>query len=172
MRKKIAAVGIAAGSVALGTVAVAGTSAASPSGSPSASSPSDETFYITQSDNKQVAVAHGLFTDGGVDRSRAQRDVLHLKHGKIVVKHPNKDAVFTPTEDKSTCFVSYTLTGKFTIVRGTGAYKGVTGNGTYVGEGQQILKKKANGKCARKGKPTVQADDITAKGTATLPSSS
>jgi hypothetical protein len=172
MRKKIAAVGVAAGSVALGTVAVVGTSAASPAASPSASSPAAETFFITQSDHKQVAVAHGVFTAGGIDRSRGQRDILHLGNGKVVIKHPNKDAVFTPTLDKSTCFVSFTLTGKYTIARGTGAYKGVTGDGTYAGEGQEILKKKANGHCNRKAKPVVQADDITAKGTATLPSSS
>jgi hypothetical protein len=172
MRKKIAAVGVAAGSVALGTVAVAGTSAASPSTNPSASSASAESFFITQSDRKEVAVAHGVFTDGGVDRSRGQRDVLHLKDGTVVVKHPNKDAVFKPTMDKSTCFVSFTLTGKYTIARGTGAYQGVTGDGTYVGEGQEILKKKANGHCNRKAKPVVQAEDITAKGTATLPASS
>jgi hypothetical protein len=65
------------------------------------------------------------------------------------------------------CYFTQTAKGTFTLISGTGPYKGITGSGTYTssfrGVGPMV-----NGKCTMKGKLVAVQSIVNATGHVTL----
>lgn len=56
-------------------------------------------------------------------------DRLAFKHGSVVVDHT--DSSYSDSFNEQTCVARFRGAGDYTISGGRGAYKGVTGSGTY-----------------------------------------
>jgi hypothetical protein len=115
--------------------------------------------------NDQVGLFHGAIDGGGKDVPHAQSDVVHLPGGSITVKHPDSQSTFVPKVDQSTCYVTFKITGKFTLTHGTGRYHGVSGSGTYTGHGYGYLVRGKNGRCNMNAAPQSEVFQIAGHGT-------
>lgn len=74
-------------------------------------------------------IATGAFTDGGTASMKGKGILmLHLSAGTII-RSPKTGAHTDKTETATTCMQTQTKHGDYTIVGGTGAYKGITGSG-------------------------------------------
>jgi hypothetical protein len=150
-------IGVAAAAAAIVAVAVAPASAAS------AHSAGQEYFLITIADNHQSVVAHGAFTDAGKDVEHDQSDTLRFSQGALVIHHPDSKSHFSYTLNKKTCFVSFKITGKYTLGAGTGSYAGLTGHGNYVVREQAVAPRK-NGACNLNAQPSHLAGYVKGSG--------
>ena len=66
---------------------------------------------------------------------------------KFVLTHPaTQDQTTRQQTDSRTCSVVLNQKGSFTVGRGTGAYKGITGYGTFSADYTGVLPRR-NGKC-------------------------
>jgi hypothetical protein len=128
-----------------------------------------EYFLIAEAGNTQTVVAHGLFTGGGRDdASHENYDILHLGGGTLRVNHPDAQSKFTQHINPKSCFITFKITGKYTLSDGTGRFAGVTGHGNYVVSEQGILARDKKGACSQEQEPITQAGEVTASGPATL----
>lgn len=114
--------------------------------------------------SQQVGIFHGAINGGGRDVPYAQSDRVHLAGGGITVKHPDAASTYVPTVDPSTCYVTFTITGRFTLTHGTGRYHGVAGRGAYVGHGYGYVARTKNGSCNLNAEPKSEVFEITATG--------
>ena len=120
----------------------------------------------TSSNAKPSVIATGFFTAGGTDEQvNNDTDVFHFGNGSLVVHHPH--AHQTQSFNPKTCLFRLTLSGKYTLNKGTGAYKGITGSGRYRGLFLGIAKRTAKGTCntSESAPLRVSEEVITAHGT-------
>jgi len=125
------------------------------------------------------ATASGLFADRGtfpgIGNGR-NASMAKLAGGTFVVTHPSADAKTTlQTVNSHTCAVVFEQKGTFTVGKGTGAYKGITGYGTDTAHFTGMLPKDADGKCDTSASASpVQGSThavITATGSILIPPS-
>jgi hypothetical protein len=154
-------IGVAAAAAAVVAVTVAPASAASAHSA--GQSAGQEYFLITIADGHQSVVAHGAFTDAGKDVDHDQSDTLRFSQGALVIHHPDSKSHLSYTLNKKTCFVSFKITGKYTLGAGTGRYAGLTGRGIYVVREQAIAPRK-NGACNLNTEPSHLAGYVKASG--------
>ncbi len=90
----------------------------------------------TSNSPKSPLIAWGVFTGAGVDRQISSNasgtkgvDAFIFANGKFTVKHTAKTQ--KQSFNARTCFYSFSQTGVFTLSRGTGKYKGISGSGTF-----------------------------------------
>jgi hypothetical protein len=157
----IASIGIGALGILAASPAVASTSQPAKTGT--------EYFFIAIAGNTESGVAHGLFTGGGQDdASHDNYDILHLGGGTLRINHPDAQSKFTDHVNPKSCFVTFKITGKYTLSNGTGRFAGVTGHGNYVVREQGILARDKKGACSEEQEPITQAGYVTASGPAAL----
>lgn len=120
----------------------------------SAAREGNETFVLrsdSSSANPVYSVtASGVFpatgTFPGIGDGRNQ-SIARFPAGTFVVTHPVSDQKTTVQQmDSHSCAVIVDQKGSFTVGRGTGAYKGITGYGTDTMDFTGTLPKR-NGKC-------------------------
>jgi hypothetical protein len=141
-------IGVAAAAAAVMATLVA------PAGAAARHQSGTEYFLISIADNHQSVVAHGAFADAGQDIDHDQSDSLHFSQGTLTIYHPDSKSHFSYTLNKKTCFLSFKITGKYTLGAGTGSYAGLTGHGTYVVREQAIAPRTKNGACNINTEPT------------------
>lgn len=145
----------AAAAVAVASAGIAGATAAT--ASPAHRASGKVAFVIGGSGSHETVVMHGAIVAGGKDdASHNNYDVFQLGNGTIRVTHPTKKSTFTPKINQKTCYGTFTITGPWTMGRGTGAYKGVTGKGTYKALGTVVLKRTKSGACNMKAQPKAE----------------
>ena len=74
-------------------------------------------------------IASGVFTKGGVDHVGNKVDTFVFSNGRFKVAHSKGTG--RPTLNPKTCLFSATIHGTIALSGGTGAYKGISGKGTY-----------------------------------------
>lgn len=138
-----------------------------------------ETFALTSSSastNPDYAltatgVYSGTGTMRGIGNGRAA-SLAKLPGGTYVVNHPPKDATSSASIDHTTCVEKSTLTGTYTLDKGTGAYTGITGSGIYHLVFTGTLLRHKNGVCdENNGVPVLSSAQqvLDASGPVTLP---
>ena len=129
--------------VAVGAVAVAWAgSATGLSGS--------QRFSISGTDTGGTVYASGPISGSGRDKVLGENaDKFTFAKGSVLVSHhaTSQNQSFDPR----TCLGQFTESGTYSLSSGTGAYKGVTGSGTYSARGTARQQRTASG-CV--GKPT------------------
>ena len=154
--------------IGVGTLGILAASPAMASASQPAKS-GQEYFLISESGTTQTVVAHGLFTGGGKDdASHENYDILHLGGGTLRVNHPDAQSKFVGHVNPKSCFITFTITGKYTLSNGTGRFAGVSGHGSYKLVEQGILARNKKGACSQESEPIVEAGQVTASGPASL----
>jgi hypothetical protein len=108
-------------------------------------------------------IASGVFTKGGIDRSGNKADTFVFSNGTFKVAHSKGTG--KPTLNRKTCLLSGTFRGTIALSGGTGAYKGISGKGTYQFNELAILAR-IGGKCSMKKPPT--ASQVVIKATASV----
>jgi hypothetical protein len=129
-----------------------------------------EYFLITVAGNTHESViAHGLFTGAGKDDATHDNyDVFHLGGGTLKIVHPDSQSHFKDKVNAKTCFVTFTITGKYTLSGGTGKYKNASGHGTYKVLEQGILRRTKAGACSQSAEPKIEVGYIRGSGPASL----
>jgi hypothetical protein len=156
--KKILVSGLLAVTAAILLPGIAGASAISGS----------ENIQITQVNNQPGAVfAQGVFNAGGTDYKKTnQTDLFVFSDGAFTVHHVTTSSP-PPTFDPTTCMVTATQAGTFSLKGGVGAFKGVSGSGTFSASFMAAFPRKPNGACdlKRNAQPTASVSQISASGT-------
>jgi hypothetical protein len=101
--------------------------------------------------NTASVIASGVFTAGGVDHMGNKVDTLVFSNGSFKVAHSKGTG--TPKLNPKTCLFTLNLHGTIALSGGTGAYKGISGKGTYQLNELAILAR-SGGKCTMKKPPT------------------
>ena len=92
-----------------------------------------------------VFSAAGTFPGIGDGRNQS---IARFPGGTFIVTHPAAGAKTTrQTMNSHTCAVVFDQKGTFTVAKGTGAYKGISGYGTDTVGFRGVLPKGRNGKC-------------------------
>jgi hypothetical protein len=115
--------------------------------------------------NTASVIASGVFTAGGVDHMGSKVDTLVFSNGSFKVAHSKGTG--KPKLNPKTCLFTITIRGTIALSGGTGAYKGISGKGTYQFNELAILAK-AGGKCTMKKPPVAFQGLIKASATVTL----
>ena len=97
-------------------------------------------------------IAYGVFTAGGVDHAGNKVDTFVFSNGTFKVAHSKGTG--KPTLNPKTCLFTATIHGTIALSGGTGAYKGISGKGTYQFSELAILAK-SGGKCTMKKAPVA-----------------
>jgi hypothetical protein len=117
--------------------------------------------------NLYSAIATGDFTAGGTALLPSGKPgTVRFSGGTITI-------TVKPGKPKSTanlklCLQTYADSGKYTIVSGTGAYKGISGSGKFTLKFTDVGPI-VNGKCATKANAVANQGIVTANGPVTLP---
>ena len=152
--KRIVTLGVAAVSI-LTTMATA-LWLAVPAGATAASNNENIQIISTSATSTTASViASGVVTAGGVDHLGNKTDTLVFPKGSFKVAHVGKDKQGV---NPKTCLFTAIGKGTFKISGGTGAYKGITGSGTYKLNILAILAG-SSGKCSQT-KPPVSFQEI------------
>ena len=97
-----------------------------------------------------AARASGVFSDSGTFPgigSGRNQSLARLSGGTFILTHPASAEKTTRQQtDSRTCAVVIDQKGYFTVGRGTGAYKGIAGYGTFTADYRGVLPRR-NGKC-------------------------
>ena len=154
----------AATAAALGGAGLAGASAR-----PAASGTEHFQLMTTSATAKTLStIGTGLFTAGGTstNASNSSKGTVTFPGGTFVITHSKGTG--TQHFNPKTCLLQISEKGTYTLGSGTGAYKGITGNGTYqlaiVAVGA-----KSGGTCSKTLPPPTWQQVITASGPASLP---
>ena len=159
---------------ALGAAAFAGGAAvivvAAASPAAAASGSGVEHFVVTSVNGVANVVAYGPFTGGGAASERNSSDVLHFGNGYLVIAHPNSTQTggsfrFNP----DTCRYHGTAIGSYTLKKGTGAYTGVIGYGTYHARFDGVFGHTSDGSCDVASDPRAETSYVRASGPITFP---
>jgi hypothetical protein len=113
--------------------------------------------------NTANVIASGVFTKAGIDHQGSKVDTLVFSNGTFKIAHSRGTG--TPKLNPKTCLLTLNLRGTIALSGGTGAYKGISGKGTYQFSELAILAK-AGGKCTMKKPPT--ASQVIIKATASV----
>lgn len=111
--------------------------------------------------SKYVVVASGLFTAGGVDLSGNTVDLIKLPGGTFKINHGSAVHVIKEKFSPRTCLMDFAATAKFTVEKGTGAYKHISGSGKALITGLAIARR-TKGQCNQNANPQVSEQTITA----------
>ena len=111
-------------------------------------------------------IAHGVFTDYGVDHTGNTVDTVVLQKGSFKVAHSAGTGPqhFNP----KTCLNQVNQHGTIRIFHGTGRYAGIHGHGTYH-LSLLFIAARVAGKCSQTKPPVAFQQIITASGTVRLP---
>lgn len=146
-------IGVATG-IALGVVGLAGPAAAQTSGG------NNENFTVIFSGSGNApgqVIATGAFNGVGKDvqlgGENSNRDKFVFPGGTLFASETDNGGTqsFNPTS----CVGKFTDSGTFTITRGTGEFKGVTGSGTYRLKGTFVADRNPDGSCSEQGGTSV-----------------
>lgn len=158
--------GVAGAVVAAVSLTVTGWTAAN--ASPAGVSGTEYFQFVTTSATSPTTstIAHGVFTDYGVDFSGNTVDTIVLQKGSFKAAHsagtgPQK---FNPR----TCLAIIDQHGTYRIFRGTGQYRGIRGSGTYH-LSLMFIAARVAGKCSQTKPPVAFQQIITASGPVSLP---
>ena len=97
---------------------------------------------------------------------KVDRVVLTLPKGTVSLKATDTFAAVHP--NYAACKAALVGRGTFSIISGTGAFAGATGNGTYVRSGTLLGRRSSTGTCLPKATPTASFVTIQLTGTSTL----
>lgn len=123
-----AAATMAAGALAVSGVAVA--SAASHAARPATSGTEQFQLMNTSATSSNSSIiARGVFTAGGVDHSGSKVDTVVFPKGSFKIAHSKGTG--TQHFNPKTCLMTISEKGTYKLSSGTGAYAGISGNGTY-----------------------------------------
>jgi hypothetical protein len=178
-RGAVAAVSGAAAAAAAGLV-MAGPAGATPAGaSPASASPgaASSVAAVSGTEHLQImttsgtattasVIVWGPFTAAGVDHVGNTVDTLVLPGGTVKVRHPGGGG--PGTFNPKTCLLTVNEKAAFTIVGGTGRYKGIKGHGTAV-VSVVALGAKVKGSCSQTVPPVAFHQVINGSGPVTLP---
>lgn len=146
---------------------IAASSIASASASPSANAREHLQIMSTKATARELSViATGAFTAGGYDKPGAKVDTIVLPGGRFTFTHVSKS--FTAGFDPSTCLLTETQKGTFTIGGGTGKYAGVHGSGAFVTRITGVTAKNKAGQCTHAQAPRTFQGVTTATGTVSM----
>ena len=115
--------------------------------------------------NTANVIASGLFTKAGIDPQGNKVDTLVFSNGTFKIAHSRGTG--TPKLNPKTCLLTLNLHGTIALSSGTGAYRGISGKGTYQFSELAILAK-SGGKCTMKKPPTASQVIIKATASVTL----
>jgi hypothetical protein len=110
-------------------------------------------------------IVYGVVTAAGVDHQGNNTDTFKFANGSFKVKHSAGKG--TQNFNPKTCLAQIAEHGTYTISGGTGAYKGISGHGTYHFSILGIAKK-VKGKCSQTANPVASQQIIQASGPVTL----
>jgi hypothetical protein len=108
-------------------------------------------------------IATGAFTSGGYVIPAAVTDTVVFPGGTFKLRHITHHA--TGGGNPSTCLLTETLRGTFTIGHGTGKYTGIQGSGKFVTSIAAVTAKNHAGHCTHIGAPATYQEITTATGT-------
>jgi hypothetical protein len=159
---KIAAVGTAAAAILSSGIGLAAANAST--AAPAKSGTEHLSLMSTQpSGARAVIIASGVFTAGGVDITGNTTDKVVLPGGTFKIVHKGNPHVVKQSFNPQTCLSDFVGTAPFTITKGTGKYKGISGSGhariTYY-----FIAKRSKGKCNPNANPAVVEQTIIATG--------
>jgi hypothetical protein len=155
---------IATASTIAAVGAIAGTSVLTASAAPRAAA-TEHLQIVNVGNSPDDAILYGPITGHAIDvenRSHTM-SVLKFSNGTITISHPTKGG--SQHFDPKTCLTVVSLHGTFKFTKGTGAYKGVTGSGTYQ-TNVLVLAARVKGKCSQTATPVAVHTVINAVGTA------
>jgi hypothetical protein len=156
---KIAAVGTAAAAILSSGIGLAAANAST--AGPAKSGTEHLSLMSTQpSGARAVIIASGLFTAGGVDITGNTTDKVVLPGGTFKITHKGNPKVIKQTFNPRTCLADFVGTAPFTISKGTGKYKGISGSGHAVIR-YYFIAKRSKGHCNPNGNPAVVEQTIT-----------
>jgi hypothetical protein len=157
----------AAGAVATAAAVVgAGVSAASASPAARAAASGTEHLQListSATSNKAAFIAHGVFVGSGTDVQGNTVDTLKFRGGgSFKVRHSAGKGPqhFNPT----TCLITISQHGTYTIFGGAGRFAGISGHGKYQLSILGVGARKSNGKCASNKPPVAFQQVIHANG--------
>jgi hypothetical protein len=158
--KRLLAAAVAA--VAASAIALTGITAASAASR--AVSGTEHFQFMTTSPTASNAsiIATGAFIAGGVDHPGRTTDTVVFPTGSFKVAHSKPTG--TQTLNPTTCLVTASQTGTYTINGGTGSYTGISGHGTYQATVLAVAARNAQGKCSATLPPAAWQQVIKASG--------
>lgn len=106
-------------------------------------------------------VAWGKFVAGGTDQQGNSVDKLVFANGTFKANHPGGSA--KQSLNAKTCLLTVSSHGKYWLSNGTGAYKGISGHGTYHVSILEVLAR-SGGKCSTTKVPAAFQQVISASG--------
>jgi hypothetical protein len=165
---KRAAVAAMTGAAAAAVVGLAIPAAASPAAAAKISGTGHFQIMTTSATAVTAStIAWGVFTAAGVDHMGSSVDTIVFPAGSIKVKHGpgTGPQSFNP----KTCLLLVNQHGTYTILSGTGAYKGITGSGKYTVSVVSLGAKTKKGTCSQTLPPVATQEVIDANGPVTLP---
>jgi len=113
------------------------------------------------------AIAWGVFTAGGVDKTGNSVDTLVFPGGTIKVAHSQGTGPqnFNP----QTCLMTVRQHGTYSFVSGTGRFKGISGHGRYALSIIAVAARTKSGACSQTAPPVAWQQVIDASGPVRLP---
>jgi hypothetical protein len=151
-------------------IVVAGPAGASPASPVTAAAVTGtEHFQImTTSGTATTAstIAWGVFTAAGVSHMGNTIDTIVFPGGSVRVKHPGGGG--PGTFNPKTCLFTVNVRDPYTILGGTGKYKGITGHGTALVSIVGLGAKTKKGACSQTAPPVAFHQVINASGPAKL----
>jgi hypothetical protein len=167
----VAATGIAAVATVIGLAIPAGASPVA--ARPAAVSGAQHFQLVTTSATTSAppVTGWGVVTAAGVDHEGSSNtntatDKFVFPKGTFKVTHTGP---FNITANPTTCFITGSSKGTFKISGGTGAYKGISGKGTFRLTVIGIAPKTKTGACNENANPVGFQEIIDATGTVKLP---
>lgn len=165
---KRAAVAAMAGAATAAVVGLASPAGAAPVHSAANVTGTEHFQLMTTSGtaSTQGVIAWGVFTTAGVDHMGNTTDTIVAAGGSFKIKHSagTGPQSFNP----KTCLLQVNQHGTYTVLGGTGKYKGISGHGKYtvsiVGLGAKV-----KGACSQTLPPVAWQQVIDASGPVTLP---
>ena len=108
-------------------------------------------------------IATGAFTAGGSVIPAAVTDMVIFPGGTFTFRHVGHGG--TASFNSSTCLLTETARGTFTIGHGTGTYAGIHGSGRFVTSIVAVTAKNHARRCTHVQAPATYQEIITATGT-------
>jgi len=157
------------GAVVAAAVALASPAGAAPIPSRTATTGLERIQIMTTSGTSATlsVIADGLFTAGGVVDQGVGMGTVVLPGGTFVLKHSKP--VGPQTQNAKTCLYTDNGHGTFTLIDGTGAYKGISGHGKFTVSVLDIQPRSKSGACDESAAPAAYEQVIDAVGPATRP---
>ena len=156
---------LAAGITAITAVTIIGAAGVATAGA-SQGATRTEHFRImnTEATSSRLSViVTGAFTAGGHVIPAAVTDIVVFRGGTFKFRHVSHSG--TASFNSTTCLLTETERGTFTIDHGTGKYAGIRGSGNFVTSIVAITAKNRAGRCTHVQAPATYQEITTATGT-------